>query len=77
MKTKIKNIVDKNINYYKVGYCKLDELFTLHSTIRTLIYNNWKYDIISDKIKEECYSELNVLFDFIMNEIINENHTRK
>lgn len=61
MRNRIRNIVKDYIEMYKENYTDLATLEKKYQTYKDLLYQNWKNDLISHNVIDDCYEELCVI----------------
>lgn len=58
MANKIKAIMENHLRWYSEGKATIKELRDNYETLLDLVYKNWREELISDKVKNECYGVL-------------------
>lgn len=66
MANKIKANVELWVKIFNDGNATLQELKNKYSELSDLIYKMWQNDLISDKVKDDCYEQLQKLLSFII-----------
>lgn len=74
MANKIKANVELWIKIFNEGNATLKDLKSQQLELSDLIYKMWQNDLISDKVRDDCYGQLQVLMNFILKMLGNGLH---
>jgi len=69
MAKKVRENLEQHLDWLREGNMRIEDVEANHREINDLIFKMWQNDLISDKVKDECYEVVKELGYKLIREI--------